>query len=167
MAIPKRRPVPPPPLPERPKIREAEDNRSGSRLRIPPPLPKRRQMQGRSDGGDEDVLVVAAPPEDSEPGTPSGEDARPYIPPWAEDVNEDDTPVHHGRARGDARLEAAPTLPVDDLEPADAEVSPITAIPVTVEDEDDEGYSGWIDNTEIDQDIDTNATPPSMADVTI
>ncbi|CAL5866538.1 uncharacterized protein PFLUO_LOCUS747 [Penicillium psychrofluorescens] len=75
--LPKRKPVPPPFLPERPST-------AGEKRRPvpPPPLPRRKPAPPsvRTDGGSADELLVVEAPRDSEPSSPAlGE--------WAEDEN--------------------------------------------------------------------------------
>jgi hypothetical protein len=86
--VPKRKPVAQPALPQ-------QQNDSGSDLneiRIPPsassrPLRKRRSRdEGSNNSTDDSLLVVAAPAGDSEPTTPLSDQAPPYLPPWVDDT---------------------------------------------------------------------------------
>ncbi|RFU34493.1 hypothetical protein B7463_g1874, partial [Scytalidium lignicola] len=96
--VPKRKPVAPH-LPK--KSPESESNHSNSSNEIqrrpvpPPPLPARprhvidEQAEGMMD--DDGLLVVAAPIVDSQPGTPLSEQHPSYIEAWAEDDGEGET----------------------------------------------------------------------------
>ncbi|KAH8878906.1 hypothetical protein GQ53DRAFT_849960 [Thozetella sp. PMI_491] len=76
-----RRNMPPPALPPRDLVEETE-HKAERRPVPPPPLPVRRHAAGDSSGGEDGMLVVAAPAADSEPTTPADPA---YMQPWAED----------------------------------------------------------------------------------
>lgn len=91
--VPKRKPILPPNLPERHQDdgNEATGNSNQRHSVAPPPLPKRRsrdETKGVHEAGDDGLLVVEAPANDSEPTTPLTEDAPAYMPPWVEDAEE-------------------------------------------------------------------------------
>ncbi|TVY75614.1 putative PH domain-containing protein [Lachnellula suecica] len=88
--VPKRKAIPPPNLPER--HNDGNESNGGSRHSLPPPpLPKRRsrdETKGVHETGDDGLLVVEAPANDSEPTTPLTEEPPAYMPPWVEDTEE-------------------------------------------------------------------------------
>ncbi|KAF8849691.1 hypothetical protein BDZ45DRAFT_680327 [Acephala macrosclerotiorum] len=97
IAVPKRKPIAPPSLPARRKD-SADLNSSTSHLpqHIPPPLPKRRSREeelGQEEPVDDGLLVVAAPSADSEPTTPMSEHTPSYLPPWVDDVDENEEEI--------------------------------------------------------------------------
>ncbi|KAH8661862.1 hypothetical protein BX600DRAFT_437299 [Xylariales sp. PMI_506] len=165
--IPKRKPVPPPTSAHAEKKTTNNETKSERRPVLPPPLPRRRRIseahlsdQGNYD--DDNVLVVEAPPPDSEPSTPLGEAHEPYdeeahnnyLEPWtehpegfgtmADDLTSDR--VAPGQITSETiepelatrHIESEPSLQVSNIQPA--------------EDEDDD-YSGWLDNPEFDSEL--------------
>jgi hypothetical protein len=118
--VPKRKPIPqtlpPPNLPQRPKLSESEPNGSSiHRYPVPPPpLPKRRDESRRStESADDGLLVVEAPANDSEPTTPMSELAPSYMPPWVEDADEaEETTPDRAQPRS-----LPPSVVAMDLEP--------------------------------------------------
>ena len=155
---PNRKPLPPP----RPRASELAEHKNGNRSVPPPPLPKRRLMSETAESGGENMLVVEAP-EDSRPGTPLAEDGSTYKQPWAADAETEDSPEERNsfehateeQTREDHGRDSPDEHPSDDLDHHDHEGShgPITAIPVVVDDdEDDDGYSGWMENTDSNDD---------------
>jgi len=90
--VPKRKPIPPPALPQRRKdsVEESKTVHSQHHALPPPPLPKRRD-DVPDDSTDDGIFVVAAPAGDSEPSTPMSEEHAPtYMPPWVDDVEDED-----------------------------------------------------------------------------
>ena len=93
--VPKRKPLAAPNLPERHKDDGHESNGHNSHRHAvpPPPLPKRRSRDDTKnvhEPGDDGLLVVEAPANDSEPTTPMTEDAPAYMPPWVEDADDEE-----------------------------------------------------------------------------
>ncbi|KAK1460933.1 hypothetical protein CMEL01_15230 [Colletotrichum melonis] len=165
--VPKRKPIAPPNLPERPHSAATSEAKSERRPVPPPPLPSRRHLDTRknADGGGESLLVVEAPL-DSEPSTPMEESMPPpaYVQPWAEDVSdsERDTGAREERTRGRDRIvvdekkghgneeeeESKSRTPPPLPQRRDTKLGdPIVAKPVNVSgvDEDDDDYSAWMD----------------------
>ncbi|KAK1452715.1 hypothetical protein CCUS01_10756 [Colletotrichum cuscutae] len=165
--VPKRKPIAPPNLPERPHSAATSEAKSERRPVPPPPLPSRRHLDTRknADGGGESLLVVEAPL-DSEPSTPMEESMPPpaYVQPWAEDVSdsERDTGAREERTRGRDRIvvdekkehgneeeeESKSRTPPPLPQRRDTKLDdPIVAKPVNVSgvDEDDDDYSAWMD----------------------
>jgi hypothetical protein len=97
--VPKRKPIPPPSLPQRHKDSGNESNGSSERHSLPPPpLPKRRGKEDQAgEAADDGLFVVAAPASDSLPGTPMSENppehAPVYMQPWVDDVDEEEEGV--------------------------------------------------------------------------
>ncbi|UQC89195.1 uncharacterized protein CLUP02_14723 [Colletotrichum lupini] len=165
--VPKRKPIAPPNLPERPHSAATSEAKSERRPVPPPPLPSRRHLDTRknADGGGESLLVVEAPL-DSEPSTPMEESMPPpaYVQPWAEDVSdsERDTGAREERTRGRDRIvvdekkghgneeeaESKSRTPPPLPQRRDTKLDdPIVAKPVDVSgvDEDNDDYSAWMD----------------------
>ncbi|OHE95823.1 hypothetical protein CORC01_08820 [Colletotrichum orchidophilum] len=159
ITMPKRKPIAPPNLPERPHSAAASEGKLERRPVPPPPLPSRRHLDTskNTDGGGESLLVVEAPL-DSEPSTPM-EESMPlpaYVQPWAEDASDGEGAPERGRDRRiderkeheneeeESKSRTPPPLPqrrgtnLDD---------PIIAKPVNVSgaDGDDDDYSAWMD----------------------
>jgi hypothetical protein len=92
IAVPKRKPIIPPPTPEKHKENpNTSKPLSPQRHAVPPPpLPKRRKIaEGKENqNGDDGLLVVSAPMTDSEPASPIDESPPSYMPPWVEDAEE-------------------------------------------------------------------------------
>lgn len=165
---PRRKPVPPPNLIDRPspEIRDEE----GKRRAVPaPPLPKRRRPTEEdihAQQGDE-VLVVAAPSAESEPTTPLPVEEGVYRRPFVQDI-EDGTDEYEassslGEASGhgygdDAIKLTPPALPprndahyVGDFQDQNQPAG-----------EDDE-YSAWMDNTGEDPPLSSHVTSEGLA----
>jgi hypothetical protein len=112
--VPKRKPLAPPNLPERHKDDGNESNGNGSQQHSvpPPPLPKRRSRDETKDvheTGDDGLLVVEAPANDSEPTTPMAEDAPAYMPPWVEDADDEEEKIRPPSSASSAK--SPPRLP--------------------------------------------------------
>ncbi|EAQ89977.1 hypothetical protein CHGG_06596 [Chaetomium globosum CBS 148.51] len=143
--VPKRKPIPPPST----ENHAEHTKRASERRPVPPPLPKRRQPQNE-DGEEHGMLVVTAPAE-SEPTTPSSASNSPsYPPPQVDEV------------------EASGTSPLKTEEPTKADVVGLgVSLPegasVTKGDQldvaagvpgsaaEDEDYSAWMDNAELEE----------------
>jgi hypothetical protein len=110
--VPKRKPIPPPTLPQRSKNPDVAYDGNGERHPIsPPPLPKRRNPDDQSiHSPDDGLFVVAAPASDSLPGTPISENeplqAPVYMQPWVDDVDEEEN-----EAQSTPQPAAAPPSP--------------------------------------------------------
>jgi hypothetical protein len=157
MPVPKRKPVgPSPPLPDRPHEESGADKEAVPHADSAPPLPQRRRRGAdpSQDDGHESILVVAAPA-DSQPASPAGD-----VPKVFSQVVGDDPTAQSSRpvtaptsAPGTASPE--PPKPSTDLGSADPPLTPeipIMAVPAAVDDDDDD-YSGWMDN-DLDDDKD-------------
>ncbi|OLN86020.1 putative PH domain-containing protein [Colletotrichum chlorophyti] len=140
--VPKRKPIPPPNLPERRHSAALTDGKTERRPVPPPPLPSRRHLDSRKteDDAGESMLVVEAPL-DSEPSTPMDEriPRSGYIQPWAEDAADEENAPSRPRSIEDDKDPTPPPLPL-------RRDNPFEAIPAQSEDDDD--YSAWIDNAD-------------------
>ncbi|KAK3336999.1 hypothetical protein B0T19DRAFT_57858 [Cercophora scortea] len=162
-----RRPLPPPTPPIRVHHSENGEHHKHERRPVPPPpLPSRRRarsgMQQQEKGDGEDMLVVAAPPADSEPTTPlsaSAENGPSYVQPWVEDIDNDeqvvidrhDTPAAAPVEEAAVHEAAAPTEEQGKHEGKAASVE-------QVDDDDDDDYSAWMDNTGLEDPVVTSST---------
>ncbi|KAF7563892.1 hypothetical protein G7046_g235 [Stylonectria norvegica] len=147
--VPTRKPVPPPPLPHRASA-ESLESHSEHRPVPAPPLPYRRrrgQSHQQDDNGDQNIFVVAAP-DDSQPNTPATEDPG-YMRPWVEEAS-DQTAVESGDLRDHSRTTHPASMGVEHLLGTD---SPVEAIPVSSAADDDDDFSGWMDNDPIEETI--------------
>ena len=92
--VPKRKPLPSPSVSQSQfdsvEISNGNESKDNKRQQAPPPsLPKRRSRESHETGSNDDgLLVVAAPPNDSEPSTPMGDHTPEYLPPWVDDAEE-------------------------------------------------------------------------------
>ncbi|PNY22683.1 PH domain-containing protein [Tolypocladium capitatum] len=153
---PKRKPVADQPPPEAP-----EADGEPEPLAVPaPPLPQRRR-RGASQEQEADVeqkMLVVAAPDDSQPGTPAAEDTVNYEAPWVEtatvvegapgQVSEAENTAAAGSSTGTRES----SMSVGKHAPG----SPIVALPaaaVAGAEDDDEDYSGWLedDNFDVEQ----------------
>ncbi|KAI3341068.1 hypothetical protein F4824DRAFT_363581 [Ustulina deusta] len=143
-AIPKRKPVaPPPPLTSK-RSRDLTEQKTERRHVPPPPLPRRRRVSEihATQNTEEHLLVVEAPA-DSEPNSPST-DTMNYVEPWVEDAEELEN--KHESVVGESPPSAASLAEWPEhgqprpLEGEDANVM--------AQDEENEDYSSWIDNPE-------------------
>ncbi|KAM7220027.1 testis-expressed sequence 2 protein [Rhypophila decipiens] len=182
IAVPRRKPAAPPPLPG--QSSEIEEHHKAERRPVPPPpLPKRRHFQSESqEGAGDDMLVVAAPAE-SEPTTPLSVSHSPsYVQPWVEDVEDNGKDI---LATDNKNIDVAPT---EDLAQADqlSAAKPLASsgdshvqakepeakvIPGRLtkgqadNDEDDNEYEAWMDNTGMEDDKETEAETHAAASV--
>lgn len=143
--VPKRKPIAPPNLPERP-LPDAKDQDVKRRPVPAPPLPKRRLQTGEnvqaSQG--EDMLVVAAPVADSEPTSPNTEDGR-YRRPFVEDADDDsDRNYQAGESSGNDSSNTPPALPARDNQNQGFFAAPQQQ---QADSADDDEFSAWMDNT--------------------
>ncbi|KAK6208846.1 ph domain-containing protein [Colletotrichum tabaci] len=156
--VPKRKPIPPPNLAERPQSNASSESRPERRPVPPPPLPSRRHIDTHKnidEGGGESLLVVEAPL-DSEPSTPMDENMPPptYVQPWAEDASDNEeiaealqTRNHREDEKGVERNRMPPPLPR--RHGKHEEERPIEAVPANMVNDDDD-YSAWIDDAQDD-----------------
>ncbi|KAL2758402.1 hypothetical protein ACRALDRAFT_2057833 [Sodiomyces alcalophilus JCM 7366] len=160
---PRRKPVPPSQAPERPQEAHLSDeNGNGKVERKPvptPPLPPRR-LRDRDEEAEEkrngnDVLIIAAPV-GSEPSTPMEEevyrayDEGSHGQPWAEDSTAADPSsldlsLTRVLASGEVSSDKDSREMVKDVSPTEARPSLRPR-----EDDDDEDFSGWFDNGELE-----------------
>lgn len=149
MAVPKRKPVAPPPELASKGKKEPHEQRPERRHVPPPPLPRRRRVSEihAIENTEENLLVVAAPA-DSEPDSPSIESTRNYVEPWAEDAEEPD------ESKPEAIIDELPppaTGLSDQREPNDTRRSGTgTGASIVEQSEENEDYSSWIDNSEFE-----------------
>ncbi|POR32896.1 Putative PH domain-containing protein [Tolypocladium paradoxum] len=150
---PKRKPVPDQPLAEAPEVQKEREPRP-----VPaPPLPQRRRRgasQEQEGDVEQNILVVAAP-DDSQPGTPAVEDKLNYEAPWAETAAvvegapEQVSETENTAAAGSSTRTRDSSLSDGKLAPR----SPIVALPaaaVTGAEDDDDDYSGWLEDDNFD-----------------
>ncbi|KAI0405600.1 hypothetical protein F4802DRAFT_177375 [Xylaria palmicola] len=147
MAIPKRKPVAPPPHLRSKGSKNLEEQKTERRHVPPPPLPRRRRVSEihASENTEDNVLVVEAPA-DSEPNSPSLENTTTYGEPWAEDAevrdeNKPESVVDESPPSG-ASLDEWPAL--SESQPLEVREGPNP----TGLDEENDDYSSWIDNPE-------------------
>ncbi|CRK40692.1 hypothetical protein BN1708_008284 [Verticillium longisporum] len=147
----KRKPEPAPSLPDRPHSDDSI-NSAGERK---PPVPSRRHREIREETDTNDLFVVAAPME-SEPSTPLNEDMTDYTsraPAWEAGVQETGSSLGKPRMAPDEEDHATPmvkqrsTVGLKSSASRKAD-SPIEARPAQVLLDDDDDFSGWLDNTE-------------------
>jgi hypothetical protein len=140
---PKRKPVPGgSSLPERPEGSSGEAVVAEKENKpVPnPPLPQRRR-RGAShlpEEDDEPNLLVVAMPVDSEPGTPATDNSTSFEERWKTDQEDDKSVPTTTQSTSDFGQTETP--PSEDLVGP-----PIMAIPAKVTEEDDDDYSGWIE----------------------
>jgi hypothetical protein len=94
--VPKRKVIPPPQIQAKTKSSGSESNDQAIHRHPvpPPPLPRRHAgSRGNGSGGEDGIFIVAAPVVDSEPGTPLTEEGPSYMPPWVDDVDEEDVKI--------------------------------------------------------------------------
>ena len=167
VATSKRKPVPPPRLPDRP----APESQDSHPKAAPPPLPSRRRRDDFQDDEQDEgqnMLVVAAP-DDSQPSSPISEDHTEYVAPWVEDATVEDAAVDESTA-------TPVPGPVDAVDPTtDAGLahisdqpklaSPIVAMPAPDPsgEEDDDDYSGWIEQEEVPEMLDQESPQDALS----
>jgi hypothetical protein len=152
--VPKRKPIPSPVLESSTEHAKQATERSPK----PPPLPTRRQHQREQDSDEHNMLVVAAPA-DSEPTTPLSATHNPlHAQPWAEEaggsagsapsLNPEDTIVAEHIGLGVSPLAAV----ADEGQPKAAGTPEAAA--------DDEDYSAWMDEMEMEDPSPPSSTQP-------
>jgi hypothetical protein len=152
--VPKRKSIPSPIL----ESSTEHAKRATERSPKPPPLPTRRQHQREQDGDEHNMLVVAAPA-DSEPTTPLSATHNPlHAQPWAEEaggsagsapsLNPEDTIVAEHVGLGVSLLAAV----ADEGQPKAAGTPEAAA--------DDEDYSAWMDEMEMEDPSPPSSTQP-------
>lgn len=143
----KRKPVPAPALPDRHHSDETANSRGEHDTEQAPPLPSRRHRESADMSTDNDVdnMLVVEAPMDSEPTTPLDESVRSFnYPPHLRLGNETDpSPL---RSYEDSIPRAEADEASDGLAKSLPE-SPIEARPAVAQ-EDNDDYSGWLDNSE-------------------
>lgn len=182
---PKRKPVPGSSSIREQPLSEANDNdkdkESRSRSPQPPPLPQRRRRgasQQQEDELEQNMLVVAAP-DDSQPGTPAAEEKTNYDEAWADAAKHSGSKIE---STTKALPLAIPTIATDSPESSSssgqestqessipnvtlAKESPLVAVPATVIDiDDDEDFSGWLDEDNLEDDPISEAPPVATVD---
>ncbi|KAL7621576.1 hypothetical protein AAE478_008901 [Parahypoxylon ruwenzoriense] len=167
MPVPKRKPVAAPPSPARRSTGNLSESSSKIERRpVPaPPLPRRRRVSQihTNESNEENVFVVEAPA-DSEPNSPLPvEDSvttPAYVQPWVEDAEELGASSEDLISTPDSNETFAPDLPPrrKEWQPSsehhEEEVENQHSL-VEKEEEDEDGYSNWIDDTEIRPDDDS------------
>ena len=154
-----RRKVPPPQLPDRPR---PEEPRTDRRAVPAPPLPKRRHMAESPPDGDgaADVLVVAAPTDSDDPGTPGASAGHSpvspgYVRPWVDDAHEEND-TNEVEAAAEPGGEADETPPADRDGVFDLHIGHPSeehrGETVVADDDDDAALEAWMGQHEIDDD---------------
>ncbi|KAK5636149.1 hypothetical protein RRF57_011861 [Xylaria bambusicola] len=148
VTAPKRKPVAAPPQLTSKSSKDLSEQRTERRNAPPPPLPRRRRVSEihAAQNTEEHLLVVEAPA-DSEPNSPSLDDAN-HTESWVEDAGENSQVEEDKRESGASDSTPSSTNPAEwpDLEqtqPLKTEDANITA-----HNDEDEDYSNWIDNPE-------------------
>ncbi|KAI1121305.1 hypothetical protein F5Y10DRAFT_256599 [Nemania abortiva] len=147
MAVPKRKPIPPPSLPSSKSTKSFNEQKSERRHVPPPPLPRRRRVSQihATENTEENLLVVEAPA-DSEPNSPSVEESSNYVEPWVEDAEEldDNSPESIIDESPPSALTLAEWSEPSKAQPPEADED----VNIVGQDEESEDYSSWIDNPE-------------------
>jgi len=174
--FPKRKQLPPPLLSERSHASQSsqesggssskggEDHKPEKRPVPPPPLPKRRHRDSHSEEPTtENVFVVPAPSdsEHSEPASPKVEPRSEHMQATVEDASDDDEslkPTSWGASdletpRPSVSQPGGISLDGAEEDSYEEPATPITAVPVDVEEESDDGYSGWMDDAAFEADV--------------
>lgn len=176
---PKRKPLPCSSSTAEQPLPESNDNDKDkeSRSPQPPPLPQRRRRgasQQQEEELEQNMLVVAAP-DDSQPGTPAAEEKTNYDDAWADAAKGSVSEIES--TTEDLPL-AVPTIATDSPESSSSSVqefsqesscipnatlekeSPLVAVPATVVDiDDDEDFSGWLEEDSLEDDHIMDAPP--------
>ncbi|CAM1501680.1 Fc.00g036640.m01.CDS01 [Cosmosporella sp. VM-42] len=155
--VPARKPVPPPHPPQHPSTDSPEPHQE-HRSAPPPPLPYRRRRGQSYDHGEESVqnLLVVAAPDDSQPTTPVTEDSSTHMTPWVEETSQEETPHDSETSREPSDLTKGTSIGKDELDSG----SPLEATPAaSAVDDDDDDYSGWLDN-DVLSDVETKENIP-------
>ncbi|KAI3397313.1 hypothetical protein diail_10970 [Diaporthe ilicicola] len=142
--VPRRKPVAPPPLPERAPA-DAKGNDTKRRPVPPPPLPKRRRRTDEDmHGQGEDILVVEAPIADSEPTSPLPDEV--YRRPYVEDADEDLDPfAMDDGSPGEDSSDTPPAKPFGESQHS------LGASKPQGEGATDDEYEAWMENTGEDE----------------
>lgn len=126
-----------------------------------PPLPqrgRRRQSHVPEPDNGQNVLVVAAP-EDSQPATPSGDDPSNHQI-WAS--SDEQTVTDSSTSHPSSMFTIESSLVQEDSKPA-GPVEAATAAPATADDDDD--FSGWMDNETLDMEVNSPVRPAAAQEV--
>lgn len=143
--VPRRKPVAPPPLPERASV-DAKAQDTKRRPVPPPPLPKRRRRTDEDmHGQGEDMLVVEAPIADSEPTSPLPDEADAYRHPYVEDAEEDLDPFAMDGSPGEDSSGTPPAKPSEESKHSFGTSRP------QGEGATDDEYDAWMENTGEDE----------------
>ncbi|KAG5664310.1 hypothetical protein KAF25_008044 [Fusarium avenaceum] len=123
-----------------------------------PPLPqrgRRRQSHAPEPDNGQNILVVAAP-QDSQPATPSAEDSSNHQI-WAS--SDEQTVTDSGTSHPPSVLTNESSLMQEDNKPPNDKKTP-PAVPAVADD--DEDFSGWMDNEPLDMEINDPVQPPAQ-----
>ncbi|TGJ81811.1 hypothetical protein E0Z10_g6938 [Xylaria hypoxylon] len=168
IAVPKRKPMAPPPQLTPKSSTDFNEQKTERRHILPPPVPRRRRVSEihATQNTEEHLLVVEAPT-DSEPNSPSFDTAK-YPEPWVEDVEEEEEEDEEEVEQLDGNK---PELVVDGSPPSTASLAewsePNQPRPLEVEkgasviahNEESEDYSSWIDNPEFKEAVPSTLRP--------
>ncbi|KAI0118166.1 hypothetical protein GGR51DRAFT_205317 [Nemania sp. FL0031] len=161
IAVPKRKPIPPPSQPTSKSTKGFHEQKSERRHVPPPPLPRRRRVSEihARENMEENLLVVEAPA-DSDLNSPSIEETTNYVEPWVEDAEELD------ENSPESTIDESPPSALSIAEwsePSKAQSSEADErVNIIGHDEESEDYSSWIDNPEFKEvDMTTTKTEPS------
>lgn len=142
--VPKRKPVPPPELPERPSMGSREPSKSKRRPVPPPPLPRRRRHTDEDmEEQGEELLVVAAPIPESEPASPVPDTMHAYRHPYAEDAEDAEGDSDSYQAEDPYANDSGETPPAVPQERR----QPLTGTSEPKDEDGNDEYAAWMENT--------------------
>ncbi|PKS12059.1 hypothetical protein jhhlp_001355 [Lomentospora prolificans] len=134
---------------EREKAKPREQEHKPTRPVPPPPLPMRRSRNGsvEDDHSREDKMLVVAAPSDSEPGTPAGEGFPPLESGPERLCDGEETKTIPTQEADPSLLERKAPMVKDNIDHAQYYSMPsTTGTPAQQDADDDDGYSGWMDD---------------------
>lgn len=157
---PKRKPVPAGSSQlERPDDSSEHTTEEDGKSAPAPSLPRRRRGTSYAEEADDGPnLLVVAVPSDSEPGTPAGDNNTNFEEPWDDEPEHTDARLSStvaGTTQINSDLDQTETPPYEE----DLSGEPIIAMPAKVPVDDDDDYSGWMDEDPLE-----GQTAPKTAD---
>jgi hypothetical protein len=157
MQVPKRKPLAPS-LPDRPAEDSGLDKDNASHVDTAPTLPNRRRRgatQSQEDEQDNMNMLVVAAPTDSQPASPAAEGNMMFPRMIEEDNTEQSdksTTALALPAGASSTLHANAETDSSSIDGPFSSDVPIMAVPAPADAEDDDDYSGWMDNDEMEPD---------------